>query len=235
MIGRLLELPSRLLSIHCLISKLVSMRSTSLLCCRDALAELPKSQPATGVAIPSSSTPTPSLPQQHPRQCKAPHWTELHAPTSDEPAEPTIDLASAPAKGYLENLLEELNKSQNGKPAGAGDKRPSAADVEPDGPGEDQSQYSPADGSVGNGLVPEQQGQPMQHGHTGPDEAAPSAAAENGEDEEDEFEDQLPTNTLFYGVAGKQVCINALRRRALHALLAVDPQGFAPVSADASR
>ena len=156
-----------------------------------------------------------------PQAVQAPAWSELTAPDpQDDTAHAHMDLATAPAKGYLETLLEELSKPQHGK-------QPS---MQSDLAG------SSNEGAVnGAQAVATKQEESVGRGHTATDGSAGSPAneelsgAEAGggaliglakeyadSDEEgeikegetaevDEIEEQLPTNTLFYGVAGKQV------------------------------
>lgn len=168
---------------------------------------------------------------------RAPAWSELTAPDPhDDAADSQIDLANAPAKGYLETLLEELTR---GKQGGKAD----VSDASVDSPGGGQVGVAGAEASPGKGhatLDESAQGdaadvdslgkadaamgtkEGRMHGDPhGLDEAnagALEALAQeyaDGDVEDassnveqagaDEFEEQLPTNTLFYGVAGKQV------------------------------
>ena len=160
-----------------------------------------------------------------PQAVQAPAWSELTAPDpQDDTADACMDIATAPAKGYLETLLEELNKPQHGK-------QPSKQDDDL----VDLAGSSNVGAVNGQQAVATKQEESAGRGHTAVDGLAGSPANEelsgaeaSGEalmglakeyadsDEEgeikevekaqvDEFEEQLPTNTLFYGVAGKQV------------------------------
>ena len=171
---------------------------------------------------------------------QAPAWSELTAPDPhDDAASTHTDLAHAPAKGYLKTLLEELTRSNHGKPGGKADVPVSSGDARqgniqnddgPDletSPGEGHAAIagsaqgeaanaglageSPAGRSTEDDVSGDLHGEESRRGELEAlagkhaDGAGEGARIAHGQAEGDEFEEQLPTNTLFYGVAGKQV------------------------------
>ncbi|KAK9834613.1 hypothetical protein WJX74_005750 [Apatococcus lobatus] len=186
-----------------------------------------------------------------PSAVQAPAWSELTAPDpQDDPAAAPLDLASAPAKGYLESLLEQLNKAhqssrsskqdanthdenldaesslskqgRNGKQDGAAgfpgstgqlhsaldDLAKSNTEISGStGTGHAAASHAPAQSRMNGHLEGQEvsRGAPAQLAQDYTDADDRDGNGEDGEAETDEFEEQLPTNTLFYGVAGKQM------------------------------
>lgn len=167
---------------------------------------------------------------------QAPAWSELTAPhLHDDAAGSHIDLADAPAKGYLETLLEELTRSNHGKPAGRAHVSESSGDnsqvTMQNGVGEtlDASPgkwqeasnrtadegHAAVDGSREGHINGDLHGVDSGRGELEAlaqeyaDGEGEDVGSTHGQAEADDFEEQLPTNTLFYGVAGKQVGVKS--------------------------